>query len=192
MDYPTNLHVSVQNMRIKQQVVTAFFIALASALRLLKHVVAGPVQFVNFPGVFTIIGGLLFGYLAGALIGVMSFVVSDLLLGYAGVWTVFTSLAMGLVGIFSSFLNRIDADSSRLSLGVCSYLLILTYDILSSMALLILLVPFQTAIIWAVVGLFLPSSIALYPIGLVTEIVTVALIVLTYPQAKRAWKEVKS
>jgi len=132
------------------------------------------------------------GYKAGAFIGFMSFVVSDILIGYAGVWTVFTSLSMGLVGILSSLVSRIDAESSVLGLGVCSYLLILTYDILSSLALLVPLVPLPTAFIWSVVGLFLPSSITLYPVGLVTEIVSVVLIVLIYPQVKRAWKEVKS
>lgn len=132
------------------------------------------------------------GYKAGAFIGFMSFVVSDILIGCAGVWTVFTSLSMGLVGILSSLVSRTDAESSVLGLGVCSYLLILTYDILSSLALLVPLVPLPTAFIWSIVGLFLPSSIVLYPVGLVTEIVSVVLIVLIYPQVKRAWKEVKS
>jgi len=181
----------MQKLGMRQQVVTAFFIALASSLRLIKHVVVGPIQFVNFPAVFTIIGGRLFGFKSGAFIGVMSFVVSDLLLGYAGIWTVFTSFSMGLVGILSSLIGRVDADSSLLGLGVCSYLLVLTYDVLSSVVLLALLVPIQTAFAWSVVGLFLPSSIALYPVGLVTEIVTVVLVVLIYPQVKRAWKEVK-
>lgn len=184
--------ITVQMLRMKQQVVSALFVALASSLRLFKHVVVGPVQFVNFPAIFTIVGGLTFGYKAGALIGVMSFVVSDLLLGYAGVWTIFTSLSMGFVGALSALIRKLGTDSSHLGVGVCSYLLVLTYDVLSSVALLILLVPFETAFVWSVVGLFLPSSVALYPVGLVTEIVTVVLIVLIYPQVKKAWKEVKS
>lgn len=186
------LMITVQKLEIRQQAITAVFIALASTLRLFKHVIFGPTQFVNFPAIFTVMGGLMFGYAAGAFIGVMSFVVSDVLLGYAGVWTVFTSLSMGLVGILSSFLGRINADSSALSLGVCSYLLILTYDVLSSVVLLIPLVPIQTAFLWSIIGLFLPSSVVLYPVGLVTEIVTVVLIVLIYPRVRGIWKEVKS
>ncbi len=184
--------IAVQKLEIRQQAMTAVFIALASTLRLFKNAIFGPAQFVNFPAIFTVMGGLMFGYVAGAFIGVMSFVVSDILLGYAGVWTVFTSLSMGFVGILSSFLGRINVDSSALGLAVCSYLLILIYDILSSVALLIPLVPIQTAFLWSIIGLFLPSSVALYPVGLVTEIVTVVLIVLIYPRVRRIWKEAKS
>jgi len=193
MDNPTiNLATALQKPEMKRQTITALFIALASALRLLKHVVVGPVQFVNFPAVFTIVGGRMFGYKAGAFIGVMSFVVSDILIGYAGSWTIVTSLSMGLIGILSPLMNRIEAESSRLGLGVCSYLLVLTYDVLASVALLLPFVSLETAFIWAIVGLFLPSPIVLYPVGLVTQIVTVTLIVLIYPKVKRAWKEVKA
>lgn len=181
----------MHEIKMRQQVVIAFFIVLVVSLRLFKHVIVGPVQFVNFPAIFTIIGGFLFGYKSGAFIGVMSFVVSDILLGYAGVWTVFTSLSMGIVGVLSSFMKRIGADTSILSLGVSSYLLVLTYDILSSVTTQILYLPFQVALIWSIVGLFLPGP-APYPVGLVTEIVTVLLIVFIYPQVKRALKEVNS
>jgi uncharacterized membrane protein len=190
MDYPSNM--SVTHLKKRQVIISTFFIALASSLRLSKHVIVGSIQFVNFPAVFTVIGGIIFGYKAGAFIGIMSFFVSDLLLGCAGVWTVFTSLSMGLVGILSSSIKRINADSSVLGLGVCAYLLILIYDILSSVALLALWVPLGMAFVLSVVGLFLPSSTVGYPVGLVTEIVTVALIVLIYPHVKRVWKEVKS
>jgi uncharacterized membrane protein len=191
MDYPTYFH-AMQQFGVKKQIVAAIFVALASALRLLKNIIVGPIQFVNFPAIFTIIGGLMFGYQAGALIGVTSFIVSDLLLGYAGVWTIVTAFSMGLVGILSSLLRRVNADSSMLSLGVCSYLLVLVYDILSSVALQLLTLPLEAALTLAIVGLFLPSSVTLYPVGLVTEIVTVFFIVLIYPQVKKAWNEVKS
>jgi len=177
---------------VSQEVVTAVFVALATVLRLLKNVVVGPLQFVNFPAAFTIVGGLVFDFKSGAVIGVMSFVVSDLLLGYAGVWTVFTSLSMGLVGILSPLMRRLDADSSMVSLGVSSYLLVLIYDVLSSVTSFALYVPLQVAFAWSIIGLFLPSPPALYPVGLVTEIVTVSVVVLIYSPVKRALKEVKS
>jgi uncharacterized membrane protein len=171
--------------------VQALFVALATSLRLLKHVAAGSFQFVNFPGVFAIMGGLRFGAKAGAFVGVMSFVVSDLVLGQAGPWTVCTALSMGLVGALSPLVKRVDGDSSILSLGVFSYLLILVYDILSSMGLMVFTAPIGAAFFSAVIGLFLPSTVLLYPIGLVTEIVTVLLIVLIYPRVKKSWEEVR-
>lgn len=177
---------------MRREVITALFVALAAALRLAKHVILGPIQFLNIPAVFTIIGGLMFGYSAGATIGILSFVVSDLLLGYAGIWTVYTSLSMGLIGILSPLIKRVNANSSYIGLGVCSYLLILTYDILSSVSSLILLVPIQTAVIWSILGLFLPSPVLLYPVGLLTEVVTVTFIVLTYPRIEKALAEVKT
>lgn len=181
----------MQRLDIKQQVVTTFFIVLVASLRVFKHAIVGSVQFVNFSAIFAITAGCMFGYKSGAYVGVMSYVVSDVLLGYAGIWTVFTSLSMGLVGVLSSLVSRFDVDSSIFGLGVCSYLLVLTYDILSSLLGQILYLPFQAALIWSILGLFLPGP-APYPVGLVTEIVTVVLIVLIYPQVKRAWKEVKS
>jgi len=96
------------------------------------------------------------------------------------------------VGALSALIRRIEKDSSLLGVGVCSYLLVLTYDILSSVMSQILFVPLAVAFIWSIIGLFLPSPPAFYPVGLVTEIVTVVLIVLIYPQVKRVWKEVKS
>jgi hypothetical protein len=99
---------------------------------------------------------------------------------------------MALIGGLSPLLRRLDAESSAIGLGVSSYILILVYDILSSMVWLAFVTSVQTAFVLSVVGLFLPSPLALYPVGLVTEIVTVLLIVLIYPHVKRAWGEVKS
>lgn len=182
------MKVSLRGRR--KLLMATLFVALASSLRLFKHVFVGSIQFVNFPAIFTILGGLMFGCKWGAFIGVMSFLVSDFIIGFAGFWTIFTSLSMGLVGILSGFLNRLDADSSLLSLSVCSYLLILIYDILSSLAGQIFFLPFMAALTWSIVGLFLPGP-APYPVGLVTEIVSTALIVFLYPQINRLWKEVK-
>lgn len=178
-------------LKIRQITVTALFVALASSLRLVKHVVIGPMQFVNFPAIFTILSGLMFGYRAGLFVGGMSFVVSDVLIGSVGPWTVFTSLSMAFIGAVSPLMRRLDVESSVLGLAVSSFLLILIYDITSSLILLLPSFPLETAFIWAIVGLFLPSSITLYPVGLVTEIVTVALILLIYPRIKKAWIEVR-
>lgn len=186
MDNPSN------GMNTKKIAIIACFIALSSSLRLLKYVAIGPIQFVNFPAIFTIMGGLAFGLEAGGFIGVLTFVASDFLIGSVGYWTIYTAICMGLVGCIASLMRRIDEVSSPLCLGVCSYLLVFTYDILSSILFWALMVPLNVALVLALVGLFLPSSVTLYPIGLVTEIVTVALIVLIYPRVKNMLKEVAS
>lgn len=182
---------SVEGSRVLSLAMIASFIALSSALRLVKHLVIGPVQFVNFPAVFTILGGLRLGGKAGFLIGVMSFLVSDLIMGFAGPWTIATSLSMGLIGALSSVISRVDDNISLIGLGISSYLLILTYDILSSVILLIPSLPLHVAFFSAIIGLFLPSSIVFYPVGIATEIVTVFLIVLIHPQIKKVWRNVR-
>jgi uncharacterized membrane protein len=183
---------NLQKLRAIRPIAPGVFAALAVALRIAKNVTLGPVQIVNFPAIFTIIGGLMFGAYVGAFTGFISFFLSDVLLGYAGTWTIITSLSMALIGGLSPLLRRLDAESSAIGLGVSSYILILVYDILSSMVWLAFVTSVQTAFVLSVVGLFLPSPLALYPVGLVTEIVTVLLIVLIYPHVKRAWGEVKS
>lgn len=181
---------NMQKIRAIRPIAPGVFAALAVALRVAKNAALGPVQVVNFPAVFTIIGGLMFGAYVGAFTGFISFLLSDVLLGYAGTWTIITSLSMAFVGGLSPLLRRLDAESSITGLGVSSYLLILVYDILSSMVWLAFVMPVQTAFVISIVGLFLPSPLTLYPVGLVTEIVTVLLIVLIYPHVKRAWAEV--
>lgn len=183
---------NMQRIRAIRPIAPGVFAALAVALRVAKNTILGPIQIVNFPAIFTIIGGLMFGAYVGAFIGFISFVLSDLLLGYAGTWTLVTSLSMGLVGGLSPLLRRLEIESSIIGLGVSSYLLILVYDILSSMVWLVFVMPIQTAFVLSIVGLFLPSPLTLYPVGLVTEIVTVLVIVLIYPHVRRAWAEVKS
>ena len=131
------------------------------------------------------------GPAAGFLIGSMSFLVSDLFIGFAGPWTIVTSLSMGLVGALSPLARKVNNDDSLLGLGILSYLLLLIYDVLSSVLLLIPTLPLHLAFFSAIVGLFLPSSIVFYPVGLVTEIVTVLLIVLIYPKVKTTWRRVR-
>ena len=183
--------MDVERSEVARIAIVACFVALSSSLRLFKHVAVGPIQFVNFPAVFTVVGGLVFGLKAGVLIGVLSFATSDFLIGSVGPWTVYCSLSMGLVGGMSPFMRRVDGGSSLLGLGVCSYLLVLTYDILSSAMFWALMVPPNMVLTLTFTGLFLPSPRTLYPVGLVTQIVTVVLIVLVYPSVRRVLKEVK-
>ena len=185
--------VNIKRAGAKWIAIVACFVALSSSLRFFKHVGTGPIQFVNFPAIFTIMGGLMFGHKAGALIGTLSFAASDLLIGSVGPWTVYCSLSMGLVGAASPFMRRMEGGSSPnlLGLGVGSYLLVLAYDVLSSIMFWALMVPIPMVLILTLTGLFLPSPRTFYPVGLVTEMVTVALIMLIYPPLRKAWKEVR-
>jgi len=169
----------------------ASLVAMSAGFRLAKHIALGSVQFVNFPAVFTILGGLLLGHTAGFLIGFLSFLVSDFFIGSAGPWTIATSLSMGLVGALSPLACRIKGHVSLARLAVSSYLLVLVYDILSSILWLVPTTPLQVAISMSIIGLFLPSSLVFYPVGLVTEVVTTSLIVLIYPKIRGIWREIE-
>ena len=175
-------------MRAREVSVITCFTATAAALRLAKNVFIGSIQFVNFPAVFTIIGGLALGPVEGFIIGVMSFAFSDFLMGTVGPWTVYCSLAMGFAGFIVPFMHRIEGGSSLLGLSVCSYMSILAYDILSSVGFFALVAPLNVALTWAIIGLFLPSPYVFYPVGLMTEIVTVSIIVVVYPRIERIMK----
>jgi len=176
--------------RVVPLAVAASFVAMSSAFRLIKHIALGSVQFVNFPAVFTILGGLLLGPAAGFLIGFLSFLVSDIFIGFAGVWTIATSLSMGLIGTLTPFACRIRNNDSLARLAVSAYLLLLLYDVLSSVLLLVPTTSLQVAFSMSIIGLFLPSSVVFYPVGLVTEAVTTSLIVLIYPRVKGIWRQI--
>jgi len=183
-------HMLEKNRTVSLALV-ASLVAMSAGFRLAKHIALGSVQFVNFPAVFTILGGLLLGHTAGFLIGFLSFLVSDLFIMYAGAWTIVTSLSMGLVGALSPFACQMSDRVSLARLAVSSYLLVLVYDILSSVLLLVPTTPLQVALSMSIIGLFLPSAVMLYPVGLVTEVVTTSLIVLIYPKIRGIWRQIE-
>ena len=172
------------------------FIASAAALRLMKHLVAGPIQFINVLAIFTILGGACLGLKGGFVVGLLSFPVSDFMLGLAGLglpgwWTLVTSLSMAFIGVLSSFLWFRRGRFSALEVFICSYLLIFVNDLLSSFLFYIPFMEPSMALASAFIGLFLPMMGGhLYAVGPVTEALSSFSITLLLPLVRKALRDV--
>ena len=175
--------------RVKMVTYTAMVIALAVSLRLIKYSLFGSIQFVNFPAVFTIIGGALLGPSSGVAIGLSSYILSDIMIGLPGPWTVVNSILMGGVGFLSGVIwgRKGVKQVSKLGLAVGSYIMLLTFDITNSWALLVIMgFDWFSALIIGIVGLFLPAAGGyLYGVGPITEATTVILIVTIVTMLKK-------
>ena len=161
----------------------ALFTSLAVLFRYAKNVVT-MVQFINFPLMFTIIGGMFFGYKTGCLVGILSYVLSDVLI-FPGVWTVVDSLLAGFIGFLWGFIGR--NRRVGVELFVWIYLSVFLFDILSSVLLYIVmgLEPIN-ALVWGFIGLFLPVfGGSLVGVGPVTEFFTSFLIYITYGELRK-------
>lgn len=168
--------------RTRKITYTAILIALAVSLRLMKHMLFGSLQFINFPAIFAIAGGILFGPITGATVGVTSYLLSDIVLGMPGPWTVVNALLMGFFGGLSGFIwRRIDGNFSKVATGVVVYLMVFAFDILSSWILnMVIGFPPLVAFIWGMLGLFLPVPISggfMFGIGPITEATTSVVVV---------------
>uniref|UniRef100_A0A7C3FCN2 ECF transporter S component n=1 Tax=Candidatus Methanomethylicus mesodigestus TaxID=1867258 RepID=A0A7C3FCN2_9CREN len=173
--------------RTKRIAYLSILVALAITLRLLKTALFGPVQFINFPGVFTVLGGILFGPMAGFVIGFGSFLFSDIIIGLPGLWTATTSLSMGVIGIISGliWMRRDKEKISKAALGVSTYILILFYDIFTSVILLVVMMRLDwiSALTIGILGLFLPvpaSGGFMIGVGPITEFTTTMFVVLIF------------
>lgn len=175
--------------RVKKITYTATVIALAITLRLIKYQLFGPIQFVNFPAVFTILGGALFGPSSGLAVGIASYLLSDMIIGPPGPWTFVNSLLMGGVGIMSGLIwGRKNARAkSKLGLGVGTYLILLLFDVTNSWILYMLFgFDWFSALLIGIVGLFLPTGGGwMYAVGPVTEAATAILVVTLVSLLKR-------
>jgi uncharacterized membrane protein len=169
--------------RTKKITYTAMIIALAVTLRILKAYLFGPVQFVNFPGVFTIVAGVLFGPVVGMTVGFSSFTLSDIMIGLPGPWTVINSVIMSGLGFASGLIwgRNGYGKITKTGLAVGSFLLMFVYDILSSTLFYFLTSQnVVTTFFLGLQGLFLPSPSSggwmILP-GPTTEFTTTLLIV---------------
>ncbi|MEM2128195.1 MAG: ECF transporter S component [Candidatus Methanomethylicaceae archaeon] len=175
--------------RVKMVTYTAMVIALAVSLRLIKYTLFGSIQFVNFPAVFTIIGGALLGPSSGAVIGFSSYVLSDIMIGLPGPWTAVNSILMAGFGFLSGLIwGRSGVKQiGRLGLAVGAYIMLLAFDITNSWALLVIMgFDWLSALIIGIVGLFLPAAGGyLYGVGPITEATTVILIVTIVSMLKK-------
>lgn len=167
--------------RVKRITYTAIVIALAVTLRLIKHSILGLIQFINFPAVFTIVGGSLLGPSSGLVTGIASYIISDIMIGLPGPWTFVNALLMGGVGLLTGLIwGRNNAKKiSKLGLAVGTYITLLAFDISNSWALLMLMgFDWFSALIIGIVGLFLPAAGGyLYAVGPITEATTTVLVV---------------
>lgn len=182
-------HMEERLPRVKMVTYTAMVIALAVSLRLIKYSLFGSIQFVNFPAVFTIIGGALLGPSSGAVIGFSSYVLSDIMIGLPGPWTAVNSILMAGFGFLSGLIwGRSGVKQiGRLGLAVGAYIMLLAFDITNSWALLVIMgFDWLSALIIGIVGLFLPAAGGyLYGVGPITEATTVILIVTIVSMLKK-------
>lgn len=167
--------------RTRKITYTAVLIALAASLRITKHLLFGPLQFINFPGIFTIVGGIAFGPVTGMTVGFTTYLLSDFLLG-AGPWTVVNGLLMGFFGALSGVLwRRTSGSFSKVAMGIGVYIIMFAFDILSSWILnMVFGWPPTIALLYGLIGLFLPSPSGGFLIGVgpITE-ATTAIVVVT-------------
>ena len=166
--------------RTKKITYTAMLIALAVTLRLVKYSLFGPLQFVNFPAIFTIVGGVVFGPEVGLTVGLFSYLLSDMLLG-AGPWTMVDAVFMAAMGLIVGIIwgRRPLMQVKKLELGIGVFVLMLSYDILTSWVLNII---FGYPVIWAliigIIGLLGPAGGGfMFGVGPITEATTTILVV---------------
>ena len=91
----------------------SLLVTIGVVLRILKHLLVSPVQFVNLPLSLIMITGYLFGPIAGLVVGLSTFVLSDLLLGL-GPWTLYNSVVSGIIGCLWGLLRGSNAELSCL------------------------------------------------------------------------------
>lgn len=153
---------------------TALSVATRIALAFLPNV-----KLVCF---ITIVGGAVLGWHLGFILGFLSMFVSDSAFFGLGYWTMVTAPCMGLVGFISGLALNVRGlkESSRVDLFFLGFGLTFLYDMLTSIALA---VPFygklETAVILALLGLFLPTP---YPMGPIHELTTGLLLSLVGPR----------
>jgi len=166
--------------RSKKITYTAMLIALAVTLRLVKYSLFGPLQFVNFAAIFTIVGGVVFGPVVGLTVGFFSYLLSDMLLG-AGPWTLVDAVFMAGVGIIAGIIwgRRPLMQIKKLELGIGVFLLMLANDIFTSWVLNVIFgYPVVWALIIGIIGLLWPVPGGfMIGVGPITEATTTILAV---------------
>jgi energy-coupling factor transport system substrate-specific component len=153
--------------------------SLAIILRIIKHMIIGPIQFINFPAAFTIIGSCLLGPITGFIIGFSSYFISDIMIGLPGLWTFVNGFLMGFFGIINGLIWGRNKNYNKIGIAISSYIILFSFDILSSWILYILIgFDWIYALIISIIGLFLPVAGGfLYAVGPITEFITVLLII---------------
>jgi len=165
-----------------RSVATAGIMAsLSIAMRLMKHLVIGATQVINFPFMFTLIASAE-SPCAGLLAGIMSYAVSDIFFGI-GPWTAVNSALCGLIGFLWGYMKS-NNSNVLFSLSLISEFL---FDVANSSILYMLLgLKPMEAIITGVIGLFLPvMGGTMVAIGPITEISTSLGVAMIRPKIRR-------
>ncbi len=147
--------------------------ALAVVARLGKHLLVGPLQFINIPLLFTMLSGIMYGAEVGLGVGFLSFLVSDSFLGL-GIWTIVDGSIAGFIGALWSKIP----PRGRTSLFIFAYLSTLVYDIMTSWILYMVFGfgPLE-ALVVGILGLFIPvAGGGAIAIGPTTEAATALLL----------------
>jgi len=159
--------------------------ALSIAMRILKHLMIGAIQVINFPFMFTLIASSI-SPCAGLLTGIMSYAVSDVLFGI-GPWTLVNSVLCGIIGLIWGYIRTERGEV----LFLLSFLSEFMFDIANSSILYMLLglSPIQALII-GLIGLFLPvMGGSIFLIGPMTEVTTSLGVALIRPRLKKILRE---
>jgi energy-coupling factor transport system substrate-specific component len=159
--------------------------ALSVAMRVVKHLIIGAVQVINFPFMFTLIASSI-SPCAGLLTGIMSYAVSDVLFGI-GPWTAVNSALCGIIGLIWGYIRT----ERRELLFLLSFLSEFIFDIANSSILYMLfgLSPIQ-ALIVGLIGLFLPvMGGSIFLIGPMTEVTTSLGVALIRPKLRSILRE---
>jgi len=164
----------------------SLLIATGVTLRMVKHLLVGPLQFVNLPLSMTMIAGYLAGSVAGLSVGIITFILSDLLLGF-GLWTIYNSLVSGAIGFLWGLLREVRCWTV---LFVLSYISTLVYDIITSIVFYLTFMStsdLHLVLTIALLGLFVPvAGGSFYAIGPVTEALTAFLTSVIAKRVKQA------
>jgi len=155
--------------------------ALSVSFRYLKNALL-PVQFVNIPLAFTMIAGLYTDWVGGALVGLLSYALSDTLIS-VGPWTLINGVLASLIGAVWSLFKRL-GDTY---LAVIAYLSTFFFDIFSSFLFYLAFgLPLREAFVTGLVGLFIPVyGGGLIGVGPVTEAITAIVVVGLMKSLKR-------
>ncbi len=151
----------------------AIFTSVAVTLRILKHLIAGTFQFFN-PMLFSAyLACELGGVMPAAMVAFFSYVLSDAMIG-VGPWTVATSTTAAVAAAIYYLLKKVFPSSDMYSLLLRAYLATFFYDVMSSVLTYIVLgQPLETALVLAILGLFIPVGGGyMIGIGPLTEFTT--------------------
>lgn len=170
-------------MNARTIALTSIFTALGITLRLLKHALAGTIQFMNAPLFSAMVAGYVAGPFSGALTGVLSFTLSDALI-MLGPWTPINAVLAGIIGASWGLLK---GEYRNSTIFISAFFSEFLYDILSSFALYaVFLKDPLIALVYSLVGLYMPVMGGyLIAVGPITEFVTAGLTTLVVNRLKK-------